>query len=104
MHHVNWITVCKPLKEGGLGIKSIQKWNKGAQGVRYWDIASDKPSLWATWVKKGTLEAPEYGTTFPRQAVLALGSILLPQGPGLQTRYDILFLKGGPSTSGMILG
>ncbi|KAK1286723.1 hypothetical protein QJS10_CPB20g00770 [Acorus calamus] len=62
-----------------------------------------KYPLWATWVKTGISEAPEYGTTFPHQAALALGSILLPQGLGLQTRHNILFLKGSPSMFGMIL-
>ncbi|KAK1316155.1 hypothetical protein QJS10_CPA05g01919 [Acorus calamus] len=35
-HHVNWDIICKPLEEGGLGIKVISEWTSGAAGVRLW--------------------------------------------------------------------
>ncbi|KAK1296070.1 hypothetical protein QJS10_CPB15g01202 [Acorus calamus] len=44
-HHVNWDIICKPLEEGGLGIKAIKDWTNGAVGVRLWDIAQNKLSL-----------------------------------------------------------
>ncbi|KAK1280639.1 hypothetical protein QJS04_geneDACA014229 [Acorus gramineus] len=52
LHHLNWLTVCKPFDEGGLGIRRLKDWNTGAQGVRFWDLASNNTSLWSTWVKR----------------------------------------------------
>ncbi|KAK1298658.1 hypothetical protein QJS10_CPB14g01525 [Acorus calamus] len=42
----------RPLFEGGLGIKTITDWNRGAAGVRFWEIVSRKNSLWSVWASK----------------------------------------------------
>ncbi|KAK1300408.1 hypothetical protein QJS10_CPB13g01120 [Acorus calamus] len=87
--------VSKPLKEGGLGIKSIQKWNKGAQGVRYWDIASDKPSLLATWVKKRYLRSSRIWNHIPSSSSSSSWKHIIAARSWIAD-------MGGPSTSGMI--
>ncbi|KAK1324851.1 hypothetical protein QJS10_CPA01g01499 [Acorus calamus] len=50
-HHVNWDIICKPLEEGGMGIKAIKNWTNGTVGVQLWDIAQNKLSLWVQWMK-----------------------------------------------------
>ncbi|KAK1318897.1 hypothetical protein QJS10_CPB04g01155 [Acorus calamus] len=56
IHHVAWDTICKPLDEGGLGIKSIKDWSQGAVGMRLWEIAKNQSSLWVWWMKKRYLK------------------------------------------------
>ncbi|KAK1278359.1 hypothetical protein QJS04_geneDACA023286 [Acorus gramineus] len=43
-------------KKSGLGIRRLKDWNTGAQGVRFWDLASHNSSLWSTWVKRRYLK------------------------------------------------
>lgn len=47
--------VCCPLKEGGLGIKSIVEWNKASMVRHIWDIAWKKDSLWVKWCHQYSL-------------------------------------------------
>ncbi|KAK1260236.1 hypothetical protein QJS04_geneDACA001958 [Acorus gramineus] len=56
-HHVNWITICQPLNEGGLGIKRIADWNKAATGVHLWDVATGMESLWVKWIHSRYLKS-----------------------------------------------
>ncbi|KAK1293951.1 hypothetical protein QJS10_CPA16g00322 [Acorus calamus] len=51
MHHVNWVEVCKPKLEGGLGLTRISDWNCAFCGVRLWELASNTPSMWADWIR-----------------------------------------------------
>nr|GFA60769.1 hypothetical protein [Tanacetum cinerariifolium] len=43
---VNWNSVCKPKVEGGLGIKSLDSWNKALMSKHIWNIITQKESLW----------------------------------------------------------
>ncbi|GAV74063.1 zf-RVT domain-containing protein [Cephalotus follicularis] len=45
---VKWSSVCKPLKEGGLGIKDLKTWNKALLLKQVWNVLQ-KQSLWARW-------------------------------------------------------
>jgi hypothetical protein len=47
---VNWIDVCKPRSQGGLGIKSLRTWNIALISKHVWNIVSGKNSLWVKWV------------------------------------------------------
>ncbi|KAK1305369.1 putative ribonuclease H protein [Acorus calamus] len=49
---VKWDLVCSPRSEGGLGLKSLLDWNTASLGVRFWEIASNHPSLWAQWIRR----------------------------------------------------
>lgn len=50
--------MCRPKKEGGLGIKDCSKWNVAAIGKLVRDLASKVDTLWVRWVNhvylKGT--------------------------------------------------
>ncbi|KAK1327173.1 hypothetical protein QJS10_CPA01g01639 [Acorus calamus] len=51
-HHVSWNLICRPKSEGGLGISRIDDWIRGSSGARFWELASNIPSMWASWIKK----------------------------------------------------
>ncbi|GAV77912.1 zf-RVT domain-containing protein, partial [Cephalotus follicularis] len=45
---VKWSSVCKPLMEGGLGIKDLKTWNKALLLKQVWNVLKEQ-SLWARW-------------------------------------------------------
>ncbi|KAJ6976205.1 hypothetical protein NC653_031908 [Populus alba x Populus x berolinensis] len=47
---VSWNSVCYPLQEGGLGIKSLKTWNQAATMKHIWKLFAEKQSIWAAWV------------------------------------------------------
>ncbi|GKC59662.1 RNA-directed DNA polymerase, eukaryota, reverse transcriptase zinc-binding domain protein, partial [Tanacetum coccineum] len=48
---VDWLDVCKPKDQGGLGFKSLELWNKTLLVKHLWNITSRKESLWVkSWV------------------------------------------------------
>ncbi|GJX09402.1 RNA-directed DNA polymerase, eukaryota, reverse transcriptase zinc-binding domain protein [Tanacetum coccineum] len=55
---VSWKLVCRPKKEGGLGIKNLSVWNEVLIAKNLWNIACNKESLWVKWINvvrlKGT--------------------------------------------------
>lgn len=46
---VAWVNVCKPKKEGGLGIKSLDRWNVALLSKQIWRLLTSKDSLWVAW-------------------------------------------------------
>lgn len=48
---VAWASLCYPLKEGGLGIKRIQDWNRAAILKHIWRLLTDQSSIWSSWVR-----------------------------------------------------
>ncbi|WCJ37950.1 Retrovirus-related Pol polyprotein from type-1 retrotransposable element R2 [Euphorbia peplus] len=66
---VAWKSICKPKKEGGLGILDLKSWNKAAIGKHIWDIISEKSSLWAKWIIANKLKKLSFwGITKPLEA------------------------------------
>ncbi|KAG7556371.1 hypothetical protein ISN44_As11g024100 [Arabidopsis suecica] len=49
---VAWKDVCKPKKEGGLGLRSISEANKVSCLKLLWRILSAHSSLWVNWVRR----------------------------------------------------
>jgi len=49
---VSWVKVCVPRKEGGLGLKRKEDWNKAAMLRHIWNLFSRTGSLWVAWVKE----------------------------------------------------
>ncbi|GJY24734.1 RNA-directed DNA polymerase, eukaryota, reverse transcriptase zinc-binding domain protein [Tanacetum coccineum] len=47
---VAWKQVCLPKEQGGLGIKSLKKWNEVLLIKQLWKIIEGKESLWVKWV------------------------------------------------------
>ncbi|XP_074292090.1 uncharacterized protein LOC141618932 [Silene latifolia] len=47
---VAWEHICKPLKQGGLGIKDLHCWNIATIGKYAWWVANKEDHLWVRWV------------------------------------------------------
>ncbi|KAJ4969222.1 hypothetical protein NE237_015923 [Protea cynaroides] len=55
-HFISWEKVCRPRNEGGLGIRWIVDINRAGILKLFWFVASNKTSLWVSWVKKRYLK------------------------------------------------
>ncbi|GKA65243.1 hypothetical protein Tco_0764950 [Tanacetum coccineum] len=58
--NVNWSSVCKPKVEGGLGIKSLDSWNKALMSKHIWNIITQKESLWVRWINTYRLKGRSF--------------------------------------------
>nr|GEV26641.1 ribonuclease H-like domain-containing protein [Tanacetum cinerariifolium] len=47
---VAWVDICLPLSEGGLGLRSLEVFNKALLTNHIWNIVSNKESLWVQWI------------------------------------------------------
>nr|GEW08797.1 hypothetical protein [Tanacetum cinerariifolium] len=57
---VNWNSVCKPKVEGGLGIKSLDSWNKALMSKHIWNIITEKESLRVRWINTYRLKGRNF--------------------------------------------
>lgn len=46
IHLVKWSSVCKPKKEGGLGLKSFKLMNGALLAKWLWHLGEEQNSLW----------------------------------------------------------
>lgn len=54
---VAWDKICAPVKEGGLGFKNMEVWNKAAVSKHVWFLISGgEQSMWCQWVKSYLLK------------------------------------------------
>ncbi|KAL0293203.1 UNVERIFIED_CONTAM: Retrovirus-related Pol polyprotein from type-2 retrotransposable element R2DM [Sesamum radiatum] len=54
---VSWQKVCRPVSEGGLGIRDIQSLNQGLMSRHLWRIIMhDRTSIWVTWILQYRLQ------------------------------------------------
>lgn len=47
---VSWLEVCSPKAEGGLGLKSLQVWNRATMLRHLWALCKKEDTLWVKWV------------------------------------------------------
>ncbi|GJS51247.1 hypothetical protein Tco_0624609 [Tanacetum coccineum] len=50
--NVSWEDVCRPKKEGGLGLRRLDEFNKALMISHVWKLISLKESLWVQWIHK----------------------------------------------------
>ncbi|XP_074313958.1 uncharacterized protein LOC141649160 [Silene latifolia] len=62
---VAWDKVCKPKKEGGLGLKQDSLWIMAAVGKLVWWIATKADILWVRWVNHTYLKGSDWHTYYP---------------------------------------
>jgi hypothetical protein len=53
---VAWNDICFPKKEGGLGLKRIDVWNKTSMLRHIWNLFARSGSLWVAWIKENFLK------------------------------------------------
>ncbi|KAL2235465.1 UNVERIFIED_CONTAM: hypothetical protein Sindi_1278700 [Sesamum indicum] len=82
---VAWKDVCKPIKEGGQGIKDIGILNRSLIAKKLCDvIICDRTSIWVEWLKQGRLHNTsiwtinEKGGSWGWRKMLRLRSSILP--------------------------
>ncbi|VFQ84277.1 unnamed protein product [Cuscuta campestris] len=66
---VAWEDVCKPKKEGGLGIKNLVNWNKACGQGLLWDIAQKKDILWVKWIHNKYLKRDSIWDISPKSGM-----------------------------------
>jgi hypothetical protein len=49
-----------PKKEGGLGIKKLEEWNRAAMMRHIWSLFVKAGSLWVAWVKENLLKGKSF--------------------------------------------
>jgi hypothetical protein len=57
---VAWKDICKPKREGGLGLLRLDLWNKAAMAKHVWAIATKQDSLWIKWVHSYHLKGSNF--------------------------------------------
>lgn len=58
-------TICRPMNEGGLGLKKLEDWNKACLARLNWMIYCRKESLWIAWIKVNLLKGTCFGVVRP---------------------------------------
>ncbi|GLT73885.1 hypothetical protein SLA2020_457150 [Shorea laevis] len=59
---VNWLTVCSPKQEGGLGLKSLVSWNQMCILKHIWLLFSKAGSIWVAWVHEYLIKGRSFWT------------------------------------------
>jgi hypothetical protein len=59
---VAWKKVCTPKQEGGLGLKSIEVWNKASMINHIWNLFSKAGSLWVALIEANRLKGRSFWT------------------------------------------
>ena len=57
---VAWSSICFPRREGGLGVKRLQTWNRSAILRHIWRLLTDHESTWSSWVRATLLRGQSF--------------------------------------------
>ena len=97
---VAWKEVVKPHEEGGLGIKSLNEWNKAAIAKLLWKILDPNSiSIWTKWVDANLLKGKPFweipvpsDCTWAWRKILSLRSLFWPNIKSLVGNGSKVFL------------
>lgn len=53
---VSWESICKPKKEGGLGLRRLEEFEKVFALKRVWNLFSEAGSLWVAWLQANVFD------------------------------------------------
>lgn len=53
---VSWDDICYPKREGGLGLKNLEKWNQVCILKNLWQVLINAGSLWVAWASQYSLK------------------------------------------------
>ncbi|XP_071739002.1 uncharacterized protein [Rutidosis leptorrhynchoides] len=57
---VAWKLICRPKKQGGLGLRPLNEWNDVLLMKQVWKILSKKESIWWQWINRVKLKGKDY--------------------------------------------
>lgn len=64
---INWITVCTPKDEGGLGLKRLPDWNQVLALKLIWLLFAAGGSLWVSWMRINKIGSDNFWKLEPRR-------------------------------------
>ncbi|KAK4384298.1 hypothetical protein Sango_3074800 [Sesamum angolense] len=74
---VAWETICRPIEEGGLGIKDILAINRALMSKHLWAvIKQDRTSIWVDWIIQVRLRTVQFGQLRKTKELGAGGKML----------------------------
>lgn len=60
---VAWDSLCPPYKEGGLGFRDVEAWNRAAMVKHIWHLCTDSDhSIWSSWVRNYLIKNRNFWT------------------------------------------
>lgn len=59
---VAWRDVCRPKREGGLGIRPLHAWNKSLMAFHVWSVITNRQSLWVRWIHSYRIRGRSFWT------------------------------------------
>lgn len=78
---INWLQVCKPKTEGGLGLKNLSDWNIASFARLIWLLFGGSESLWIAWVKMHLVKGKCFWIVKAGTIALGIGEKLLNLDP-----------------------
>jgi hypothetical protein len=64
---VAWVELCVPKREGGLGLKMLEDWNKASMLRHIWNLFVKSGSLWVAWINAYVLKGRSFwGVKIPQ--------------------------------------
>ncbi|KAL0454795.1 UNVERIFIED_CONTAM: hypothetical protein Slati_0818700 [Sesamum latifolium] len=99
MAKVAWRDICRPLEEGGQGIRALEPLNRGLMCRHLWDtLQKNDESIWVIWIRTYRLKNNMVWTANPNSGSWCWRKILRLRGPVLNCiRYDV-----GPGSERMV--
>ncbi|KAJ9536468.1 hypothetical protein OSB04_un000349 [Centaurea solstitialis] len=48
---IAWDVVCRPIANGGLGLRKLATWNRAMVAKHLWDVLTSRSTLWVDWIR-----------------------------------------------------
>ncbi|KAA3489595.1 LINE-1 reverse transcriptase-like protein [Gossypium australe] len=62
---VCWQLICSPKREGGLGLRNLEEWNKACILPQVGRILAQKDSIWIAWIKEYVMKGKSFWDVAP---------------------------------------
>ncbi|KAJ9562228.1 hypothetical protein OSB04_007388 [Centaurea solstitialis] len=94
---LSWDMVCRPLANGGLGIRKLSVWNRAMVTKHLWDILTSRTTLWVDWIRLNYIQGGSFWTMIPKNSWSWLFRKLLDLRPYIR-RFIFHSLGDGRNT------
>ncbi|KAJ9544285.1 hypothetical protein OSB04_023992 [Centaurea solstitialis] len=61
-----WEDVCKPISNGGLGLRKLATWNRAMVAKHLWDLFTSRDTYWVDWVRVNYSQGVNLWRMIPR--------------------------------------